>query len=241
MWGGVRGGIDEEGLPEGSIVRGDIDGDFSTTLPFGDVQVGRVAGNVRIVTYGGQIRVADAGKGADLSTSGGDIRIDGVRGDLRAVTNGGEVRVGRVTGDAKLETMGGDVDLTSCGGSVIAKTGGGDLRLHQVHGSVRASAGGGDVHCEIVGRDTPEGVTISSGSGDVTLVLPANFHANVDVQVNGVDDESDAIVSEFPEIAISRRPSSMQQSAKGALNGGGPRVAIRISSGTVRLKKGPPA
>jgi len=239
--GGVRGGIDEEGLPEGSIVRGDIDGDFSTTLPFGDVQVGKVAGNVRIVTYGGQIRVADAGKGADLSTSGGDIKIDGVRGDLRAVTNGGEVRVGRVTGDAKLETMGGDVDLTSCGGSVIAKTGGGDLRLHQVHGSVRASAGGGDVHCEIVGRDTPEGVTISSGSGDVTLVLPANFHASVDVQVNGVDDESDAIVSEFPEIAISRRPSSMQQTAKGALNGGGPRVAIRISSGTVRLKKGPAA
>jgi hypothetical protein len=137
--------------------------------------------------------------------------------------------------------MGGDVDLASCGGSVTAKTGGGDLRLHQIHGSVRASAGGGDVHCDIVGRETPEGVTITSGSGDVTLVLPANFRANVDVQVSGVDDESDAIVSEFPEISISRRPSSMQQSAKGALNGGGPRVAIRISSGTVRLKKGPPA
>lgn len=222
-------------------MRGDIDGDFSTTLPFGDVQVGKVSGNVRIVTYGGQIRVAEAAKGADLSTSGGDIQIDGVHGDLRAITHGGEVRVGRVTGDAKLETMGGDVDLASCGGSVTAKTGGGDLRLHQVHGSVHASAGGGDVHCDIVGHETPEGVTISSGSGDVTLVLPANFRANVDVQVSGVDDETDAIVSDFPEIAISRRPSSMQQSAKGAINGGGPRVAIRISSGTVRIKKGPAA
>ncbi len=228
-------------LPEGSIVRGDIDGDFSTTLPFGDVQLGKVAGSVRIVTYGGQIRVAAAGKGADLSTSGGDIQIDDVRGDLRAITHGGEVRVGRVTGNAKLETMGGDVDLASCGGSVIAKTGGGDLRLHQVRGSVQASAGGGDVHCDIVGRETPDGVTISSGSGDVTLVLPSNFRANVDVQVNGVDDESDAIVSDFPDVAISHRPASMQQTAKGALNGGGPRVAIRISSGTVRLKKGPPA
>ncbi len=237
--GGVRGGISD--LPEGSIVRGDIDGDFSTTLPFGDVQLGKVSGNVRIVTYGGQIRVADAGRGADLSTSGGDIQISGVHGDLRAITHGGEVRVGRVTGDAKLETMGGDVDLASCGGSVTAKTGGGDLRLHQIKGSVRASAGGGNVRCEIAGRETPEGVTIESGSGDVTLVLPANFRANVDVQVSGVDDESDAIVSDFPEIAISRRPSSMQQSAKGALNGGGPRVAIRISSGAVRIKKGPPA
>ena len=238
--GGIRGGI-EGGIEDGSIVRGDVAGDFSTTLPFGDVRLGKVSGAVRIVTYGGQITVAHAGRGADLSTSGGDIQIDGVQGDLRAITHGGELRVGRVTGDAKLETMGGDVDLASCGGSVTAKTGGGDLRLHQVHGSVRASAGGGDVRCEIVGRETPEGVTITSGSGDVTLVLPANYRADLDVQVDGVDESTDAIVSEFPAIAISRRPMSMQQTARGAINGGGPKVRIRISSGTVRLKKGPAA
>jgi len=230
----------EPDLPEGSIIRGDIDGDFSTTLPFGDVQLGKVAGAVRIVTYGGEIKVADAGKGADLSTSGGDIRIDGVRGDLRAVTHGGEVRVGNVSGDAKLETMGGDVDLKSCGGSVIAKTGGGDIRLHRVRGSVRASSGGGSVSCDIVGRETPEGVTISSGAGDVTLVLPANYKANLDIQVNGVDEESEGIVSEFREITVSRRSHSERETATGALNGGGPRVAVRISSGTVHIKKGPP-
>ncbi len=226
---------------EGSIVRGDIDGDFSTTLPFGDVQVGKVAGSVKIVTYGGEIRVAEAGKGADVSTSGGDIQIDGVRGDLRAITHGGEVRVGSVSGNAKLETMGGDVELGSCGGSVTAKTGGGDLRLHRVRGSVQASSGGGGISCEIVGRENAEGVSLSSGGGDVTLVLPANYKGTVDVQVNGVDEESDAIFSEFPEITVSRRSSSSRQTATGALNGGGPRIGIRISSGTVHLKKGPPA
>jgi DUF4097 and DUF4098 domain-containing protein YvlB len=228
-------------LPEGSIIRGDIDGDFSTTLPFGDVKLGKVAGAVRIVTYGGEIRVADAGKGADLSTSGGDISIDGVRGNLRAVTHGGEVRVGNVTGDAKLETMGGDVDLKSCGGSVIARTGGGDLRLHRVRGSLHASSGGGDVSCDIVGRETADGVTISSGAGDVTLVLPANYKANLEIQVSGLDEESEGIVSEFPEVTISRRSHSSRETATGTLNGGGPKVAIRISSGTVRLRKGPPA
>jgi hypothetical protein len=227
--------------PEGSIIRGNIDGDFSTTLPFGDVQLGKVAGSVRIVTYGGEIRVADAGKGADLSTSGGDIDIEGVSGDLRAVTHGGEVRVGNVTGNAKLETMGGDVDLKSCGGSVIAKTGGGDLRLHRVHGSLHASSGGGDVSCDIVGRETADGVTISSGAGDVTLVLPANYKANLEIQVSGLDEDSEGIVSEFPDLTISRRSHSSRETAAGALNGGGPKVAIRISSGTVRLKKGPPA
>jgi len=228
-------------VPEGSIIRGNIEGDFSTTLPFGDVQLGKVSGAVRILTYGGQIRVEDAGKGADLSTSGGDIEIQGVRGDLRAVTHGGEVRVGNVSGDAKLETMGGDVDLTSCGGSVIAKTGGGDIRLHRVRGSVHASSGGGDVSCDIVGRETAEGVTISSGAGDVTLVLPANYKANLEIQVSGLDEDSEGIISEFPELTISRRSHSSRQTATGALNGGGPKVAIRISSGTVHLRKGPPA
>lgn len=231
----------ESDVPEGSIIRGDIDGDFSTTLPFGDVQVGKVAGSVRILTYGGQIRVEDAGKGADLSTSGGDIEIKGVRGDLRAVTHGGEVRVGNVTGDAKLETMGGDVDLKSCGGSVIAKTGGGDIRLHRVHGAIHASSGGGDVLCDIVGRETAEGVTISSGAGEVTLVLPSNYRASLEIQVSGIDEDSEGIISEFPEITVSRRSHSSRQTATGALNGGGPKVAIRISSGTVHLKKGPPA
>jgi DUF4097 and DUF4098 domain-containing protein YvlB len=228
-------------VPEGSIIRGNIEGDFSMTLPFGDVQLGKVAGSVRILTYGGQIRVEDAGKGADLSTSGGDIEIQGVRGDLRAVTHGGEVRVGNVSGDAKLETMGGDVDLTSCGGSVIAKTGGGDIRLHRVRGSVHASSGGGDVSCDIVGRETAEGVTIASGAGEVTLVLPANYKANLEIQVSGLDEDSEGIVSEFPELTISRRSHSSRQTATGALNGGGPKVAIRISSGTVHLRKGPPA
>jgi DUF4097 and DUF4098 domain-containing protein YvlB len=227
--------------PDGSIIRGDIDGDFTTTLPFGDVQLGKVAGSVRIVTYGGEIRVADAGKGADLSTSGGDIDIEGVRGDLRAVTHGGEVRVGNVTGDAKLETMGGDVDLKSCGGSVIARTGGGDLRLHRVRGSLHASSGGGNVSCDIVGHEATDGVTISSGAGDVTLVLPANYKASLEIQVSGLDEDSEGIVSEFPELTISRRSHSSRETATGALNGGGPKVAIRISSGTVHLKKGPPA
>ena len=124
---------------------------------------------------------------------------------------------------------------------MIAKTTGGDLRLLRVHGSVQASSGGGNVHCDIIGREAAEGVSISSGAGDVTLVLPSNYKGNVDVQVNGVDEDSDAIVSEFSEITVSRRSHSSRQTATGALNGGGPKIGIRISSGTVHLKKGPPA
>ncbi len=193
------------------------------------------------MTYGGEITVAEAGKGADLSTSGGDIRIDRVAGNLRCITHGGELRIGNVTGDAKLETMGGDVALRACAGSVFARTGGGDLVLSRVRGSIQASSGGGTVRCEVVGRETPGGISISSGAGDVTLTLPANYRGNVDIRVSGIDSDGDFIVSEFPDITVSKRSFGSVQTAEGALNGGGPRVSVRISSGTVRLRKGPAA
>jgi DUF4097 and DUF4098 domain-containing protein YvlB len=200
-----------------------------------------VSGNVRVVTYGGEIRIEEAGKGADLSTSGGDIQIENVIGNVRCISHGGEIRIEKVSGDAKLETMGGDVRLHSCGGSVIARTGGGDLDLGHVRGSVQASSGGGSVRCEVTGKETPAGISISSGAGDVELTLPANYRGNVDIRVSGVEPDSDNITSEFPEVTVTKRSMSTTQSAQGALNGGGPRVSIRISAGTVHLKKGPAA
>ena len=71
----------------------------------------------------------------------------------------------------------------------------------------------------------------------VLQTLPANLKADVEVRVAGVDSESDYIVSDFPELTISRRNDTPR--AEGKLNGGGPRLVIKSISGTVRLRKGP--
>lgn len=222
----------------GSIVRGDIDGDFQSNLPVGDVTLGRVSGHVKVATQSGFIVLKEAGKGASLSTAGGDVRVDTVTGDLRAITYGGDVRVGSVSGEARLETSGGDVTLKSAGGPVTARTGGGDITLRKVKGPVKASTSGGSISCEIVGLDRA-GAELSTSGGDVTLTLPANAKADVEVRATGVDAEGEYVVSQFPEISVSRRPGS--QTGEGKLNGGGPRVVIRVTSGTVILKKGPAA
>jgi len=73
----------------------------------------------------------------------------------------------------------------------------------------------------------------------VTLTLPANFKGDLDVRVSGVDPDGDYIVSDFPELSISKRHGS--QSAEGKLNGGGARVIVRSTSGTVTIRKGPAA
>ena len=219
-----------------SIVVGDVDGDYAPAIASGDVTVGKVSGRVTITSRSGQIRLAGAGKGAEVSTAGGDIRVESVTGDLKATTFGGDIRAGSVSGDARLETSGGDVVVRSAGGSVNARTGGGDIVLKKVRGPVTARTSGGSITCEISGTAGPGGELSTSG-GDVTVTLPANYRADVEIHVTGDEVDSDSIVSQFPGISVSKRTGQLLGEAR--LNGGGPKLVIRSSSGVVTIRKGP--
>jgi DUF4097 and DUF4098 domain-containing protein YvlB len=221
-----------------SISKGDVEGDFVLSYAPADVTTGRVTGRVKISTQSGQIRVKGAGKGAELSTAGGDIRIESVTGDLKATTSGGDIRAGSVSGDVRLETAGGDVVVRAAGGSVTARTGGGDITLRKVHGPVVARTSGGTINCEISSAAAPGGELVTSG-GDVTITLPSNYRADIDVRVSGGEMEADAVSSQFPDVVVTRRPGSV--SAEGKLNGGGPKLIIRSTSGSVSVRKGPAA
>ncbi len=221
-----------------SISKGDLEGDLLLSHAPGDVTAGQVGGRVKISTQSGQIHVKSAGKGAELSSAGGDIRIESVMGDLKATTSGGDIRAGAVSGDARLETAGGDLTVRSAGGSVAARTGGGDITLRKVHGPVVARTSGGTIVCEISSAAAPGGELVTNG-GDVTITLPSNYRADIDVRVSGAEMEADAISSQFPDVVITRRPGSI--SGEGKLNGGGPKLIIRSTSGSVLLRKGPSA
>jgi Putative adhesin len=225
--------------PEESVVRGDVAGDFLATSGGGTYRIGKVSGTVKILTHSGEIHVASAGAGADLKTYGGDIQIGPVNGDLRAQTLAGDVRAGAVAGSITVETSGGDIRVERVGGSAGARTGGGDIILPSVRGGIEAQTGGGDVRVGIFSREVKGGVTIRNSGGDVTLTLPADFRGEVDLEVHDSDPDETLIRSEFPEIAVTRQHGS--QRAAGALNGGGPKVLVRTQSGSIRLRKGPPA
>lgn len=224
---------------EVEIVRGDISGDLLSTSN-GSYQVGNVSGRVRILTHAGEIHIASAGSGADIKTYGGDIHIGQVRGDLRAHTLAGDVRAGDVAGSARAETAGGDIRIDRVGGAAVARTGGGDIVLPSVAGAVDAETGGGEVRVVIVSRLLKNGISIRNAGGDVVLTLPADFRGEVDLEVQGpVDPEDIFIRSEFPGVAVTRGAEA--QRASGILNGGGPRVLVRTSSGSIRLRRGPAA
>jgi DUF4097 and DUF4098 domain-containing protein YvlB len=225
--------------PDEEIVKGDVTGDFVATEGAGSYRIGRVAGKVTILTHSGEIHVASAAGPADLKSYGGDIEIGPVGGELRAQTLAGDIHAGRVSGAVVAQTSGGDIRIAHVAGSAEAKTAGGDIVLQAVEGSVRAETGGGEVRVTILTREPRGGISIRNAGGDVTLIVPANFKGDLDLTALDADLDETAIRSDFPEIAVTRRSGSQQGS--GSLNGGGPKVTVRTSSGSIRIRKGPSA
>ncbi len=220
---------------EGDIVRGDVSGDFLSTSG-GDYRISKVSGRVQILTHSGEIRVASAGAGADLKTFGGDIVVGPVTGDFKASTLAGDIIAGPVSGSALADTKGGDVRIERVGGNLDVRTSGGDIRVPRVGGGVRAASAGGEIRLGLAGCDGRAAVSIRNEGGDVTLALPAECKAEVELVVTGGDDGDTAIRSDFPELAVSRKAGT--QRATGTLNGGGEKIQVRTTSGVIRLRKG---
>jgi DUF4097 and DUF4098 domain-containing protein YvlB len=221
---------------DGDIIRGDVSGDFLSTSS-GDYRIGKVSGRVRILTHSGEIRLGGAGAGADLKSFGGDVVVGPVMGDLKASTLAGDIVVDSVSGAALADTNGGDIRINSVGGNLDVRTAGGDIRVTRVGGGVRAASAGGEIRIGVGSKDVRGGVTIRNDGGDVTLAVPADVKAEIELIVTGADDDDSAIRSDFPELVTSRRAG--MQRATATLNGGGEKIVVRTTSGTIRLKKGP--
>jgi DUF4097 and DUF4098 domain-containing protein YvlB len=225
------GGWDSEG--GGDVVRGDVAGDFLSTSG-GDYRVGKVSGKVKILTHSGEIRVGGAGAGADLQTYGGDIVVGPVTGDLKASTQAGDIVGQTVSGSVLADTNGGDVRFEKVGGNLDVRTSGGDIRVPRVGGAVRAASAGGEIRIGLAACDLKGSVTIRNDGGDVALALPAECKADVELVVTGDEDES-AIHSDFDLVTTKRAGA---QRATATLNGGGEKIVVRTTSGTIRLRKG---
>ncbi|HEX9147789.1 MAG TPA: DUF4097 family beta strand repeat-containing protein [Thermoanaerobaculia bacterium] len=219
------------------VERGDVAGDFLATSGTSSYRIGNVSGRVKILTHSGEITVASAGADADLKTFGGDIRLGAVKGDLAAQTLAGDVRAAAVAGSARVETSGGDIRIERVDGWLRARTAGGDIVVPLVGGHVDAVTAGGDVRIAVAARQPREGISIVNGGGDVALMLPSDFKGDLELTVTEADPSEPAVLSEFPDVSISRKDRIVR--ATGSLNGGGEKVRVQTSSGTIRLRRGP--
>jgi TonB family protein len=210
----------------GHINAGNIAGDALLHSGGGHIRAERIDGRADLQTDGGNITVGQAGNLVSVRTGGGQIDFGEVRGSVRAQTGGGGIRIMYVSGPMEVESSAGSICLTRVAGTVHAATAGGSIRAWI---NPEAPSSGGNVHLAGVSQ-------LTSGNGDIIVFLPRNLAVDIDATVESGGERR---IEADPGLSLAFQPSNHGPGsvhAVAALNGGGPPLKLRTTSGIIHLQ-----
>lgn len=158
------------------------------------------------------------GAAVDARSTNGDVDVEGVSGPVEARTTNGGIDLRDVAGAARASSTNGNVHASGLGGALVAQT---------TNGGVQA---------EIEAGELSDDVSLETTNGSVELRLDGGVKASVFARTaNG------SISSDFPEARAEldrrRGDDDSRRRLEIDLNGGGPRIELRSSNGSVRLRR----
>lgn len=233
---GARGGTISSGSGASVGISSDDDNSVTISGSGASVTINDRTGEIRDASSGriiyrksgGAVNVADAMNGADIRTGGGGVTIGRSAGEVNVHTGGGDIAVGNSSGDVSVDT------------------GGGDITLGPVAGSAKASTGKGDVTITLIGPDG-HSVNVRSGTGKVTLILPTNLSAVLDLETAYTENfgRRTRIISDW---SLSPTESSSWDDGQGTprkyvrarqtIGRGGSVIRVRTVNGDVVVQRG---
>jgi DUF4097 and DUF4098 domain-containing protein YvlB len=169
---------------------------------------------------------------ADLNihTGDGSVETENNIGIVDIRTGDGHVRVSRAKGDVRLSTGDGSIEATGVDGRLDASTGDGGVRVEGRFDSLNLKTNDGSIDARVLDGSRMSGNwSLRTGDGSVTLRLPENLQADLDVHTG-----DGRISTEFPVTASGKISRS---ELRGKLNGGGPLLAVRTGDGSIRILK----
>lgn len=193
----------------------------------GSIDLDDIGGTAEAHTSGGNIRTGRLAGRSTLKTSGGNITVGGAAAELHVHTSGGSIDIGDTTGSVEAKTSGGSIRLAGVQGEVLARTSGGGIRIEDAAGSVDASTSGGSIHAHI-SRQPNGDSKLSTSGGAVVVTLAPSIAVDLDARASGGGVSS--------EVPITVQGTQDDDSLRGKINGGGPRLVLRSSGGGVRVK-----
>jgi DUF4097 and DUF4098 domain-containing protein YvlB len=129
-----------------------------------------------------------AGTRLDAHTGSGSVTVQGLNGDARLDTGSGSVDVHDLSGDVEIDTGSGSVKIEDVTGEIDAHSGSGSIDVRGARGLVRLRTGSGNIEYQ----GTPQGdCRFETGSGRITLMLPADLNMEVDLDTNSGDIDVD--------------------------------------------------
>ena len=219
--------------------------DFQKTYRIGaggQIKIGNVSGDVIVTGYDGDSIVVTAtkkGKDRDqveVEDRSGTANVDiGARYPKHCNCDASirfDVQVPRsIKYDFDhISSVSGDVKVTGVTGRLNASAVSGDVHITDVSGSVSASAVSGDVKVEITRLDGSDDMKFNTVSGDVSVMLPNNLDADVDMS-----SFSGSIKTDFAIEVKSERFGS-RNSARAKLGDGSRRLKMSSVSGDLSLR-----
>ena len=222
----------------GNIDVGNVESDVSLHTGGGSIRVNSAKGKIEAESGGGSVVVQSGLKGAILETGGGSIHVERCAGKVKASTGGGSIDLGDIAGPAEMDTGGGSIRLSSAKGPVRADTGGGSIELNEVP-SARAETGAGGIVAKFVasGGERSDSV-LETSAGDITVYLAPNLNISVRAAIEVANGHN--IRSDFPDIRVTIEggdygPKTV--TAEGNLNGGGPALKVRTTTGDICFRR----
>lgn len=166
-------------------------------------------------------------------TSDGNVTLTGLRGELALTAGDGDLTLDHVGGSLRLHSGDGHVKVTDAEGALEARISDGSLEVDGLFHvlDLHTSDGRLDVNLRDGTRLT-EPSSIQSSDGSVTLHVPRNFAADLDVHT------SDGHVDCALPLTIDHYQSSGGDGhgLHGKVNGGGTALTIHTSDGNVRIE-----
>jgi len=233
----IGGSVDAETGGD-SIDIGTVGGDLKLETGGGNISIKSAQGMIRAETGGGNVYIVSGGQGVDVEAGGGNLEIKHCMGRVKASTGGGNVTLGDIAGPADIDTGGGSIRLASAKGRVGANSGAGTIELYGVP-SARVETGAGGIIVKLInaGNDRSDS-TLETSTGDITVYIAADVAVSVRASVDLGNGHR--ISSDFPDIHVASQgdqwgPRTLN--AEGKLNGGGPVLKVRTTTGDICFRK----
>ncbi|WP_224998947.1 DUF4097 domain-containing protein [Cesiribacter sp. SM1] len=173
-------------------------------------------------TSGGSISISGVNGSQKVHTSGGSLNIVNIEGEMEAKTSGGSINIEQFSGALQAKTSGGTINLERATGDLDVSTSGGSIKLNDVAGRVQASTSGGSINANILELDSQ--LTLKTSGGSIHAVVPKGVGMDLDLKGNKVNTQLTNFDGQVEKDKI-----------VGSINGGGVRVVMATSGGSVNL------
>jgi DUF4097 and DUF4098 domain-containing protein YvlB len=151
-------------------------------------------------------------------------------GQVNLRTGDGKIEVNGLKGEMDLHTGDGAVTLDAVDGKLHATTGDGHIRASGRFDELDLKTGDGHIEARAnSGSSLASGWRLETGDGNVSLEVPGDMAADVDLHTSDGHIDLDMPVTTAGKIR--------ENEVRGKLNGGGSMLSIRTGDGSIHLRK----